>query len=212
MLITGASRGIGKACYDKFKDNYEIITVHRGVDADFSGDLIDDSFRNRLITEVTPDVFLNNCGGLDNDPLRVIQLNALAACHLLLGFHEKMTSGVIVNMSSIAAHNMGWKLSTYSDIAYSSSKAMLTAMSTNLHYQKGKNIKVINIEPGQCKTSAFADRPDPVHKPEGEWDISDFTPLIPEEIADTVYYVLDQQPWVNITSLRIEPMSNRFGN
>ena len=212
MLITGSSRGIGKACYDKFKDEYDIITVHRGSDATYCGDLIDIDFRTRLINEVTPDVFINNCGGLDSDPMRVIQLNAVAACHLMMGFHQKMSKGIIVNISSIAANNLGWSDASYSNIAYSSSKAMLSLMSTNLHYQKSKNVKVITIEPGQCKTERFAHVPDPIHKPEGEWDIADYAPLLPNEVADAIAYTIKQDPWVNITMLRVEPMSKHFRN
>lgn len=71
----------------------------------------------------------------------------------------------------------------------------------------GANVK----EPGQCRTEAFAHRPDTKRKPDGEWDTTDYTPLLLNEVADAIAYTIKQEPWANITMLRIEPLSKHFG-
>ena len=56
MLITGASKGIGKACSKYFKNKYEVVTVSR-TDSTICGDLTDITFRNKIIAEINPIVF-----------------------------------------------------------------------------------------------------------------------------------------------------------
>ena len=66
MLVTGASRGIGRAFAERFKDTYEVVTVARTGAVTEQGDLTDGAFRKHLVEKYTPDVFVNNAGILDH--------------------------------------------------------------------------------------------------------------------------------------------------
>lgn len=212
MLITGASKGIGKACYDTFKDQYDVITVYRSNGANYQGDLTDIKFQDLILEKIDPDVFINNAGGLTGDPQYTLNLNGFAACRLLLGFHRKMTSGHIINISSIAAHDQYYTNVDYDEIAYGSAKKMLSTMSLSLHSQKNKPVKVSCIDLGPTYTDAFYNRSAPEYPPEENWNNNSPTPLSTNDVTDTIKNILSQPVWVNTTTIRLDTNSNQYGN
>lgn len=212
MLITGASKGIGLACCNKFKDKYTIVTAHRSVGADFQGDLTDLGFQNKLIESITPDVFINNAGGLTDDPLTTLNLNGYVACRLLLAFHKKMSTGTIINISSIAASENGWVNIDYNDIAYTSAKKMLSTMSVALHTQKNKPVKVSCLELGPTYTDAFYERVTPNYPSETAWNNQSQTPLSTDDVLNVIENILLQPIWANTTVIRLDTNSACYGN
>ena len=212
MLITGASKGIGRACLDKFKDDYNIITVHRSAGATMQGDLTDQVFQDTVIKTVMPDIFINNAGGLTGEPTTTLDLNGFAACKLLIEFHKKMKSGHIINISSIAANEQGNPGIEYDDIAYAGSKKMLSAISLMLHKQKNKPVKVSCLELGPTYTDKFLDRPAPEYPKTSGWTTNSYTPLSVDTITNTIEFILNQSEWVNTTIFRIDTNSKQYGN
>ena len=208
MLITGASRGIGKAIHDRYVDEYEILTVHRGPTATFQGNLVDWQFREKIIMEANPDVVINNAG-FSGFPLWAIAVNGVAAAHLAIGFYKKMTRGHIITISSIASTFTGHErgVRSYEGIAYNAGKAMATSVSLQLANLRDKPINVVCIEPGVTKTDMRPDIGDPTYTEPEVWDPSVYTPLMPNDIADTVDWVLKQPPWVNMQLIKMNPSS-----
>jgi NADP-dependent 3-hydroxy acid dehydrogenase YdfG len=208
MLITGASRGIGKAVYDRYIDEYEILTVHRSEGATFRGNLVDWKFREQVIHEANPDVVINNAG-FSGFPLWAIAVNGVAAAHLAMGFYKKMERGHIITISSVASTFTGYERGepSYAGIAYSAGKAMATSVSLQLSNLKEKPINVVCIEPGSTQTEMRPDLTDPTYTEPDKWDPSVYTPLVPNDIVDTIDWVLKQPPWINMQLIKLVPNS-----
>ena len=204
MLITGASSGIGKACVEKFKDEFEIVTVHRSPDATIKGTLVDWQFRERVIHEVNPYIVINNAG-MFGFTLHSLALNGVAAAHLMMGFHKKMESGYIITISSMRASSNGNKFSSYEDVAYNAGKAMATSASLNLASMKTKPIGVVCIEPGSTATRMRPDLKDPEYP--DNWNNNTYTPLMPTDIANTVDWVIRQPPWLTTPLIKLDTNS-----
>lgn len=208
MLITGASKGIGKAVLERYQDEYECITVHRSAGATFQGNLVDWKFREEVIKNVNPDVVINNAGYVGFS-LWAIAVNGVAASHLMMGFHKKMSRGTIINISSVRAGFEGFEKGpiTYESIAYNCGKAMASSCSLNLANMRTKPVNVVCIEPGIVKTNLYPDMPDPQYVDENQWDPMLFTPLMPHDIVNTIDWVLKQPPWVNMSLIRMQSAS-----
>jgi len=210
MLLTGASRGIGKSIYDRYKDEYDIVTVHRSQGATIQGNLVDWKFREDVIKQVDPDVVINNAG-FHGFSLWGIAVNGVAAAHLMMGFHKKMSRGHIINISSIRSTFQGFErrgVDTYDDIAYNCGKAMCTSASLQLASLRTKPVNVVCIEPGVVRTNMYPNMPEAQYVDEDQWDNTVYTPLVPDDIVNTIDWVLKQPPWINISLLRMNTNSN----
>ena len=75
ILITGASRGLGKAFVEELKNDYEIISTARSGDVTIHGDLSDNKFVQMLIDEVDADIIINNAGLISNDLKETYKIN-----------------------------------------------------------------------------------------------------------------------------------------
>jgi NADP-dependent 3-hydroxy acid dehydrogenase YdfG len=211
MLITGASRGIGKSIYEKYKDEYDCITVQRSSGATIRGDLIDWKFREKLINDINPDVFINNAG-MYGSPLHSLALNGIAATHLMIGFHKKMSKGHIIAISSLRSSFQGFEIGTksYENIAYNCAKSMTTSCSVQLSMLKTKPINVVCIEPGIVKTDLVPNIKDPVYVEKDQWINTVYTPLSTDDIVNTVDWVLKQPPWINLSLIKVNSNSIYF--
>jgi NAD(P)-dependent dehydrogenase (short-subunit alcohol dehydrogenase family) len=176
-LVTGGTRGIGRACVETFAGNgYKVVfagldeqagtTVERAVDgARFQrADLADPEGRERLrdlVTEVGTgrlDALVNNAGVTYRGDFettevtafdRLIEVNIRAAFALtqLLLPLLVEAKGAVVNIASIAGTGGEEGLS-----AYSASKAALIGLTKTLALELGGSVRFNSVSPGQIET------------------------------------------------------------
>ena len=159
VLITGASRGIGKAIFEKFSsEGFSVIAPTRD-ELDLSSiDSVEDFIRNNFDKSI--DVIVN-CAGInplakledinDDDFDRTIQVNVKAPLKLIQGFAGGMKRrkfGRIVNISSI------WGVvSKEMRTSYSISKNGIHGITNTLAIELGKyGILINSVCPGFTNT------------------------------------------------------------
>ena len=169
VVITGVSKGLGKAFAKKFKEEgFYIVGISRtkpDIDIDFhiSADLVKDDKKEiveRIIKKTDRiDVLINNAGvglyesweNMKEDDLRYLfELNFFSVVFLtkeMLPFLEK-TKGTVINVSSVAG-----KISLPFMGGYCASKYALNAFSYSLRGELfSKNINVLNLIVGRINT------------------------------------------------------------
>ena len=228
VLITGASSGIGAACAAAFatagarlvlcarrRDRLEAIAA----DLDTEAELLELDVRDRdavataLGSRADIDVLLNNAGlasgfaplheGDPDDWDRMIDTNVKGVLHVTRAVVPGMAArgrGHVINLGSIAGAE------TYPNGAvYCASKAALDRITTGLRMDLlGTGIRVSTVDPGLVETEfsvvrfhGDADRAAQVY--EG------MKPLTPDDVADTVVWVADQPPHVQIAQVVMMP-------
>lgn len=124
-------------------------------------------------------------------------LNAVAAT---LPFMLKQGSGQILNMDSVAGHQVGAAAGVYS-----ATKFFVQAMTESMRKELGVHhgIRVNTISPGVINTG-WADK---VTDPEGRKAAQELNRIAisPEDIGRAVVYALDQPPNVTVNDLIISP-------
>lgn len=233
IFITGASAGFGEAISRKFvKEGHKVLGLARreeklqkiqnelGKNFHFIACDANDIEKIKVALEKLPkefqeiDVLINNAGlALGLDPAQkanikdweiMINTNILALVKLTHFILPKMVSrgkGHIINIGSIAG--------TYpypGGNIYGSTKAFVKQFSLNLRAELyDQNIRVSNIEPGLCGGSEFSivrfggdkDRADKVYE--------NTKPLMPEDIAEAVYWCASLPSHMNINRMEIMP-------
>lgn len=175
-IVTGASKGIGKAAAEKLKSlDYIVVSISRSKpevgDLIYQADVTDKTSVFRIINEVEDkfgkiDVLVNNAGfgiygsfletSLDEEEymiktLFVAPLYFIKAVYPLM---VKRREGNIINIVSEAAYVATPKL-----IVYSAAKAGLAHFTNALWAEARKyNVKVTGIYPGPVKTN-FSSHP-----------------------------------------------------
>jgi len=206
-LITGGTRGIGQAIAQNLSKDHIVITVGRSSGADEQGDLLDDKFRDHLINKYCPDVFVNNAALLSKNLQTMMQMNGVVAVELLMKFYEKMSSGTIINLSSISAYKTNMVKEPDIRIAYATAKKYLRDASIALSASKNKNVRVMCLSPGATHTSMLKliTSYEPVldHYDNYQWNTS-VCWLRPQEVASTVRWMLDLPPWATVQELVLD--------
>lgn len=235
VFITGASSGFGESCARVFsKNGWRMILCARRWNRleslrDELGNkenimLLSIDVRERekvkdAIEGLSPpfdevDVLVNNAGlalGLEpahetdvNDWEQMIDTNikGLVYCtRFLLPRMVKRNKGHIVNISSIAGT---WPYPGGN--VYGATKAFVKQFSNNLRCDLiGTNIRVTDIEPGLAKTE-FS-----IVRFKGDREKADKVyegtkPLVGDDIANIVFWVVNQPPHVNINRVEIMPV------
>lgn len=238
ILITGASAGFGKAICTAFVNaGYKVIGAARRLEKlqelksqlgdnfyplqmDVSKTVEIDTALSQLPTEWQQiDLLVNNAGlalGLEpahkadfDDWLAMINTNIVGVAYLTNKVLQKMVErnqGHIINLGSIAG--------TYpypGGNVYGATKAFIKQFSLNLRADlAGTAVRVSNIEPGLCGGTEFSnvrfkgddERAANVYK--GAHAIQ------PEDIANTVLWVYQQPPHVNVNRIEIMPVTQTF--
>jgi 3-oxoacyl-[acyl-carrier protein] reductase len=177
ILITGASRGIGKSiAYYFARKGFNVVGTARSefkfIDADFKGtftplkldvtdrDSIKDAFSLLKEKELLPDILVNNAGITadqlflrmkDDDWDNVLNINLTGTFNITKMFIKQMVknrSGKIINISSVSG-----LMGNAGQVNYSSSKAALSGFTKSLAKEVGsRNITVNSIAPGFIDT------------------------------------------------------------
>jgi NADP-dependent 3-hydroxy acid dehydrogenase YdfG len=225
-LITGASSGIGAATarelsaagmnlvlHGRRADRLEALTGELNNAVAISGDITDPAVPQQLLDTATGkfgqlDVVFNNAGILEIAPIEVIdvdrccemvRINVEAAYRLALlavKLFLKAGRGHLVNTSSV----LGTKTRPTAG-AYAGTKYAIEGLSEGLRMElAGTGVQVSCIEPGLVRTELHRSWDEPAPTKLGIDE-----PLVPEDIARTVRWLLEQPSHVRIPKLLILP-------
>jgi NADP-dependent 3-hydroxy acid dehydrogenase YdfG len=187
--------------------DYDVITVGRSSTATAQGDLLDPDFCNHLVDQYTPDLFINNAALLSKDLNLMMKMNGVVAVDLLMRFYQKMSTGTIINISSISAYKSNLAKESDARIAYATAKKYLRDTSVALSASKNKDVKVMCLSPGATHTTMLKDitlyEPMPEHYTNYDWENS-ICWLRPQEVAETVRWMIDLPPWATVAELVLD--------
>lgn len=234
VVVTGASSGIGAATARRFaKGHFPLALLARRLDRleQLKKELTEDTFVYQLdvadsarVEEVVEQieqeagpigVLVNNAGiSLDLEPAyegkkaewdQCVDINIKGLLYCTRAVLPRMVErnvGQIVNMGSIAGHYPypGGNI-------YGATKAFVHQFSLNLRADLlGKNIRVNCIEPGMVGGSEFS-----VVRFRGDAEraknvYAKVQPLVPEDIAELVYFCCTLPPHVNLNVIEVMPV------
>ena len=198
-LITGGSRGIGKAIVSKFVENSIEVIVPTRKELDLSSDNSIEKFSTEFNTPI--DILINNAGineislleNLSDSKISdVLNINLVAPIKLirnLLPLLKESKNAKIVNISSV------WSVvSKEGRSIYSVSKSGLNALTRSLALEFGQiPILVNSVAPGYINTELTL-------KNNTDSQLEDIKKIIPlnrlaepEEIAEIVYFLSSPQ-------------------
>ncbi|UCD31425.1 MAG: SDR family oxidoreductase [Desulfobacterales bacterium] len=234
ILITGATSGFGKACALRFaKEGWQLILAARRNDRliDLQTRLADKAPVHIIVLDVQDqkavtnelahlpeafskiDVLVNNAGlALGLEPAHESELSdwntmvdtnikgLLFCTRAVLPEMVRRNQGHIVNIGSVAGD---WPYPGGN--VYGATKAFVKQFSRNLRTDLfGTAVRVTNIEPGMAE-SEFS-----VVRFKGEIEkaakvYEGARPIIPEDIAEMIYWVASRPPHININRLEVMP-------
>ena len=204
-LITGGSKGIGKSISNHLqKLNYTVITVGQFNNATEMGDLNDINFRNTIVENWKPDVFINNAGIAKDEFNKVLSTNGLAAVDLLQKFYQKMDGGHIINIGSLATTQNGYQVKDMQDTAYILSKKLLHDASYFIQENHTKPIRVTSLEIGAVNTS-IKNRFHNVEIPDSEYNEQTLRsiPMKTDDVVNAIDWILKLPKHLEVRNIQL---------
>ncbi len=218
-LVTGASRGIGRAVARRLAQEYDIIAVARseseldtlraeigeagGRCSTVTLDLTDPRAVADALADTDADVLVNNAGVASmkrfleltaEDWHRMVDVNVNALYHVTRAVLPGMVArrgGHVVTIGSIAGRN-----AFVGGTCYAATKHAVMGFSESLMLEvRDSGVKVSVILPGSVATELF---------PEGT-DTSWM--LDPEQVAESVAHVVNAPPGVLVYQLEVRPLT-----
>lgn len=235
ILITGATSGFGKACAEYFAaQGWQLILTGRRVErleqlqAQLGSSVkqiiaLDVCDRDQVfaqLSELDPvDVLLNNAGlALGLEPSWAVDIDdwetmvdtnikGLMYCTraVLPGMVER-NSGQIINIGSTAG---SWPYPGGN--AYGGTKAFVQQFSRNLRADLlGTKVRVTNLAPGMAE-SEFSNVRFKGDDAAADKVYDGAEPLVPEDIAEIVYWIASRPAHVNINAIEVMPVDQSWG-
>ncbi|MFQ1023389.1 SDR family oxidoreductase [Avibacterium paragallinarum] len=238
ILITGASAGFGKAMCEVFINaGYKVIGAARRLEklTALQNELGENFYPLQMdmnnLTQISTalsqlpeafqeiDLLVNNAGlalGLEpahqanfEDWLTMINTNIVGLTYLTRQILPQMVArkqGNIINLGSIAG--------TYpypGGNVYGATKAFVEQFSLNLRADlAGTNVRVTNVEPGLCGGTEFSNVRFKGDDEKATSVYANVQPIQPIDIANTVLWIYQQPPHVNINRIEIMPVAQSF--
>lgn len=160
------------------------------------------------------DIYVNNAGAMLMSFLKdgnvdewdsMIDVNIKGVLYgidaVLPGMLER-SSGHIVNMSSVAGHEVS-KVNT----VYSATKFAVRAISMGMEKELARTgVRVTNISPGMVDTDLAAHGTNEELKQKWKRSTGDRKPLLADDIARAVVYAVTQPDYVNVNEVTVRPV------
>jgi len=224
-IVTGATSGIGRAVAEQLAaSGVKVMLAGRNAsklqelaattNAEvWTGDLNDPKHCDELLQSAvdrfrTVDIIVNNAGLIETGPIESIDLDrvcemvrvnvesAFRIAYLAVRHFKANGRGHLINTSSV----LGTKVRPTAG-AYAGTKYAIEALSEALRMELGRtDVQITCIEPGLVLTELHNHME--VH-PTMFMEID--TPLLPEDIAETVMFVLQRPGHVRIPRLMVLP-------
>lgn len=220
-LVTGASRGIGRAIAMRMALTHDIVAVARDEDALdlLAAEIGEEGGRcHTLVLDITEpaavqaalgdlhvDVLVNNAGVATMKRFveltaaewhRMVDVNLNALFHVTRAVLPGMMehgSGHVLIIGSTAGRN-----TFVGGTAYTATKHAVMGFAESLMLEvRDAGVKVSVVTPGSVATGLFPEGTDT------SWMIE------PEDVAESVAYAVDTPPWVLVHRLEVRPLSPR---
>ncbi|XP_043474197.1 farnesol dehydrogenase-like [Leptopilina heterotoma] len=166
-------------------------------------------------------VLINNAGLMTSSTMfeakrevmsKIVNVNIMGLLYCTLEavkiMKELGTEGHIININSIVGHRVLRNKELAFNV-YPASKHAVTALTTTMEVELlGSKIRCTSVSPGLVKTEVFEANSSEEKNISGALD--KLPNLLPEDVADSIVYILGTNPRVQITELTIRPLGEVF--